>query len=120
MQPRRPNSRERKLDDCRALGVVWKPTIGVFTYRLHVPPEVTTKRSAMSAVMSVFDPVGYLTGWLLRGKLFLQGLRKLELTWDKEIPATLRLTGKSGQMTYAESTKSSYPAISSIWDLLKK
>ena len=79
-----------KSDDCRALGVVWKPSLDVLTYRIHVPPEVATKRSVMSAVMSVFDPIGYLAGWLLRGKLFLQQLWKLELTWDEEIPESVQ------------------------------
>lgn len=80
-----------KLDDCRALGVVWKPVPDTLTYRVHLPPEVATKRSVMSAVMSVFDPIGYLAGWLLRGKLFLQQLWKLELTWDEEIPENVQI-----------------------------
>ena len=58
-----------KSDDCRALGVLWKPSLDMLTYRVHVPPETTTKRAVMSTVISVFDPIGYLTGWLLYGKI---------------------------------------------------
>ncbi|XP_043234664.1 uncharacterized protein LOC122387998 [Amphibalanus amphitrite] len=76
-------------DDHRALGVVWKPSSDMLTYRTHVPPETATKRTVMSTVMSVFDPLGYLTGWLLRGKLLLQQIWKRDLSWDDKIPKDL-------------------------------
>ena len=78
-----------KSDDCRALGVLWKPSLDMLTYRVHVPPERATKRTVMSTVMSVFDPIGYLTGWLLHGKILLQKIWRRELAWDDNIPEDL-------------------------------
>ena len=78
-----------RSDDHRALGVVWKPNRDMLTYRMHEPPEAATKRTVMSTVMSVFDPIGFLTGWLLKGKLLLQQLWKRDLTWDDRLPEDL-------------------------------
>ena len=78
-----------KSDNCRALGVLWKPSLDMLTYRVHVPPETATKRTVMSTVMSVFDPIGYLTGWLLHGKILLQKIWRRDLVWDDNIPEDL-------------------------------
>ncbi|XP_043203370.1 uncharacterized protein LOC122371261 [Amphibalanus amphitrite] len=78
-----------KTDDHRALGIVWKSSLDKLTYREHVPPEIVTKRTVMSTGMSVFDPIGYLSGWLLRGKLLLQQLWQQGISWDEGVPEEL-------------------------------
>ena len=70
----------------RALGVIWSPETDELTYKAKVAPEATTKRTLLSHVMSVFDPVGLLCGWLLTVRLLLQRLWKENLAWDSPLP----------------------------------
>ena len=39
--------------------------------------------------MTVFDPIGFLCGWLLRPKILMQRLWQQGLDWDDEIPSDL-------------------------------
>ena len=78
-----------KVDDQRALGIVWKPSLDILTYREHVPPDIVTKRTLMLTVMSVFGPIGCRSGWLLRGKLLLQKLWQQGISWDGGGPEEL-------------------------------
>ena len=44
-----------------------------------------TKRLFLSALSSVFDPLGLLNPILIKGKIFLQTLWKLNLSWDQPL-----------------------------------
>ena len=46
----------------------------------------TTKRGILSAVSSVFDPLGFLTPFTLKAKLIIQELWRQNLGWDEEVP----------------------------------
>ena len=70
----------------RALGVIWSPSADELTYKARPAPEVVTKRTMLSHVMSVFDPIGLLSGWLLTVRILLQKLWKHELGWDSPVP----------------------------------
>ncbi|CAA9995046.1 unnamed protein product [Nesidiocoris tenuis] len=43
------------------LGVVWHPTADHFSYRIAVGPVANTKRSILSQVASIYDPIGWIT-----------------------------------------------------------
>ena len=74
----------------RALGLIWSPSTDELTYTAKAAPEVVTKRTMLSHVMSVFDPIGLLSGWLLTVRLLLQQLWKEDLEWDSPIPEELK------------------------------
>ncbi|XP_043209021.1 uncharacterized protein LOC122374380 [Amphibalanus amphitrite] len=70
----------------RALGIIWTPETDEIIYKAKPAPETVTKRTVLSHVMSVFDPLGFLSGWLLTVRVLLQQLWKQELGWDTPIP----------------------------------
>lgn len=63
----------------RILGLYWNPTTDTFTYSLQFVKLQTlaeehrpTKREVLRIVMSVFDPLGFLTHLLVHAKVLLQ------------------------------------------------
>ncbi|XP_049880427.1 uncharacterized protein LOC126376924 [Pectinophora gossypiella] len=79
----------------KILGLYWnagRDELGFNTSLNRVPDEVRTrsraptKREALSAVMSIYDPLGPLSHYTIRAKIILQGLWRLKLPWDEPIP----------------------------------
>ena len=73
----------------RALGILWKTTSDDLAFQMKPPSETPTKRTVLSQAMTVFDPIGFLCGWLLRPKILMQRLWQRGLDWDDEIPSDL-------------------------------
>ncbi|XP_044755112.1 uncharacterized protein LOC123314064 [Coccinella septempunctata] len=80
----------------KILGLYWnaqRDELGFNTCMSRVPEDVKagkrapTKREALSAVMSVYDPLGLLSHYTIRSKIILQSLWRLQMTWDEPIPA---------------------------------
>jgi transposase InsO family protein len=87
----------------RVLGLVWEPEPDIFTFRLNfskVKPEIVsgeevpTKREVLRLVMSLFDPLGFLSHFTMKAKVLLQSIWQSEVEWDAEIPERLYLTWK--------------------------
>ncbi|XP_047518171.1 uncharacterized protein LOC125058190 isoform X1 [Pieris napi] len=79
----------------KTLGISWEAAEDVLSFNtsLHrVPQEVKqgirqpTKREALGAVMSVFDPLGLISYYTVTAKIILQQLWRLKTGWDEEIP----------------------------------
>lgn len=80
----------------KILGLCWnskEDELGFNTAMHRVPNEVRsqsrapTKREALSAVMSIYDPLGLLSCYTIRAKIILQSLWRLQIAWDEPIPA---------------------------------
>ena len=74
--------------EAQALGVQWNTyldcfTIGASKNELSTP---RTRREALSLVASLFDPLGFISPFILKGKLLLQELCKENTAWDNLIP----------------------------------
>lgn len=48
-----------------------------------------TKRSALSRVAQLFDPLGWLAPVTIVGKIFIQNLWKSQIGWDDPLPSSL-------------------------------
>lgn len=81
--------------ESKILGLFWnaeKDELGFNTSMNRVPEEVRsrarapTKREALSAVMSIYDPLGLLSHYTIRSKIILQNLWRLQIAWDEQIP----------------------------------
>ena len=74
----------------RTLGVRWDVERDAFLFKVRVPHQPSTKRGILSAVSSLYDPMGFVCPVILAAKKILQKLWKLNLGWDHEIPEDLQ------------------------------
>lgn len=73
----------------KTLGIQWQPSSDMF---LFLPMELNesiglTKRSILSDISKLFDPLGWLSPCIVLAKAFMQQLWLLNLGWDSPIPA---------------------------------
>lgn len=77
----------------KTLGLTWNPCTDCFIYRINLPSSspITTKRSILSEVASLFDPLGLLAPLIVAAKIFLQALWAEGVGWDQTLPAALAI-----------------------------
>ncbi|XP_055620081.1 uncharacterized protein LOC129764715 [Toxorhynchites rutilus septentrionalis] len=78
----------------RVLGIIWCPHEDVFTFSTNFRKELLpylindqrpTKRIALRCLMSLFDPLGFLSPFTIHGKIVLQSLWRTDCDWDQKI-----------------------------------
>lgn len=71
-------------ESIKTLGVTWNPSSDCFQYRVTLSPTVSnpTKRTVLSEVASLFDPLGLLAPLVISEKKFLQKLWAEGMGWD--------------------------------------
>jgi hypothetical protein len=74
------------LPEERTLGVLWDPESDAFGFRAVDKEKPPTRRGILSMTSSVYDPVGFLSPFILKAKLILQDLCRLRIGWDEDIP----------------------------------
>ncbi|KAJ2941115.1 hypothetical protein O0L34_g10350 [Tuta absoluta] len=77
----------------RALGVQWNMGKDVFEYNLNIQQpcnEDVTKRTILAEMQKLFDPLGWIAPSILPGKLLIQKLWLLGLTWDEELADSVK------------------------------
>ncbi|XP_054713716.1 uncharacterized protein LOC129223174 [Uloborus diversus] len=76
-----------KLSDTKTLGLLWKSQNDVFAFNLSCEdqPKVT-KRTVLSKIARIFDPLGLLGPIVTKAKIILQRLWKLKVDWDESLP----------------------------------
>lgn len=74
----------RETAQTKVLGLIWNPSSDTLTFKFSdsKDPEIT-KRSCLSMVSKLFDPLGLLTPVVIKSRIFLQGLWKLKISWDQ-------------------------------------
>jgi len=84
------NSRFIDLKDnliVHTLGFGWQPSTDTFEFKFNFPAEgVITKRSILSTIAKLFDPLGFLSPVIIVGKLLIQELWSIKLDWDDFLP----------------------------------
>jgi len=72
----------------KSLGLEWKPLLDQFFFILSstLQPKCLTKRVILSDLNKIFDPLGFLTPVLIKGKIFLQQMWAEKIDWDKPLP----------------------------------
>ncbi|XP_017797012.1 PREDICTED: uncharacterized protein LOC108578234 [Habropoda laboriosa] len=75
----------------KTLGICWKPRKDYFTYRVNIINREAqeTKRTMLSKIAQIFDPLGLLGPVVVRAKIFFQQFWKTSLDWDEAIPTDL-------------------------------
>ncbi|KAF5302055.1 hypothetical protein FQR65_LT19138 [Abscondita terminalis] len=72
----------------KTLGVYWAPNSDIIQYYTSIStvPGRVTKRSILSNIAQIFDPLGLLGPAIVVAKLLMQNLWKLNITWDESVP----------------------------------
>ncbi|XP_066157628.1 uncharacterized protein, partial [Euwallacea fornicatus] len=78
--------------ELKTLGISWDPEQDILKYTVKVKLDATcvTKRTILSTISEIFDPLGLIGPAMIRAKLIIQSLWKLQLDWDQEVPKELR------------------------------
>lgn len=77
-----------KLDGTvRALGLAWNMGDDTFQYQIKLPniTNTITKRTILSDVQKLFDPLGWLSPAIVPAKILIQQLWLKKITWDEEV-----------------------------------
>ena len=76
-------------ESVKVLGVRWSPEEDAFSFDgMVIPPDVTpTKRAVLSCIARMFDPLGFVSPFVMVAKSLFQELWQLGLDWDAELPA---------------------------------
>lgn len=74
----------------KTLGIHWQPCSDKFLFSV-LPPKILqpTKRSILSSIASLFDPLGLLAPIIIQAKLLMQRLWELKVDWDTVPPGEL-------------------------------
>ena len=83
----------------RVLGMWWNPETDCFTYKLNfhkVNPDVLsglklpTKRDVLRVTMSIFDPIGLVSHFVIKARILFQQIWRSGIHWDDTIPESLQ------------------------------
>ena len=83
------------LPEDHALGLLWDPNRDVFKFRISLKETPMTRHGIISAVNSIYDPLGFCAPVMLEAKLIQQELCRIEtyegakLGWHDPIPPEL-------------------------------
>ncbi|XP_017487272.1 PREDICTED: uncharacterized protein LOC108375640, partial [Rhagoletis zephyria] len=79
----------------RVLGLFWQASTDTFGFKLkfnNVESSVLngmrrpTKRELLSVVMSIFDPLGFLSNFVVSAKILMREVWKHDIRWDEPLP----------------------------------
>jgi len=74
----------------RILGLHWNPDADTFTYHTSsILSNIHTKRSVLSTIAKLYDPLGALAPIIFWAKCFMQLLWQAGLQWDEPLPSHL-------------------------------
>ncbi|XP_046145628.1 uncharacterized protein LOC114881980 [Osmia bicornis bicornis] len=74
-------------ESLKVLGVTWTPSKEAFHFHIDAClPAKYTKRSILSIISNIFDPLGWASPVIIVAKIMLQELWLLKKDWDEEIP----------------------------------
>lgn len=69
----------------RALGLQWNAETDKFTFKICRKEKPPTRRGLLSIISSVYDPLGFVSPFILKAKVILQRLCCEKIGWDAEI-----------------------------------
>ncbi|XP_076285541.1 uncharacterized protein LOC143211602 [Lasioglossum baleicum] len=78
-------------DTVPILGISWNPAHDEFHFRISSQPAVpSTKRTILSTIARLFDPLGWVTPVIIKAKMLMQQLWAERCGWDDPIPDNLQ------------------------------
>ena len=85
------------LPCAKSLGVWWQADEDAFTFKENAPEDnmLYTKRNFLKKITTLYDPIGCLAPFTIRGKMFLQDMRTVGLQWDDELNGMLATSARA-------------------------
>lgn len=78
------------MKDPKTLGLYWDPKPDTLSFFMNVSKlSRVTKRTILSAIASIFDPLGLIAPVVITAKLILQRLWQQKVGWDEALPQDL-------------------------------
>ncbi|GFX61001.1 integrase catalytic domain-containing protein [Trichonephila clavipes] len=80
--------------ETKTLGLLWKPHPDSFAFKIALMTSycdnlIITKKSVISTIARIFDPLGLIGPVITRAKILLQSLWQLKLDWNDPLPSNL-------------------------------
>ncbi|CAK1602112.1 unnamed protein product [Parnassius mnemosyne] len=75
----------------KALGILWNLATDEFCYNFHLPENlsIVTKRTVLSNLQKIYDPLGWIAPSVIMAKMFVQKLWLEGVAWDDKISSIL-------------------------------
>ncbi|XP_072392211.1 uncharacterized protein [Diabrotica undecimpunctata] len=75
-------------ENTKTLGLQWCPSLDLLSYSIdsNLTPKIITKRSILSGIAQIFDPLGLLSPSIIKVKILMQLLWLEKLDWDEGVP----------------------------------
>lgn len=93
--PEEDRSKQSTLDFeqevVNTLGLKWTPLMDTFHFENKQQTTLLTKRSIVSQIARIFDPLGLIGPIITTAKVFMQQLWRSKVSWDEQIPHLLQL-----------------------------
>lgn len=85
------------METTKTLGVYWNPNSDTFSYLVNSieVADYVTKRTMLSQIAKLYDPLGLLGPVILQAKILMQSLWLLNLGWDERVPQDVFTTWAS-------------------------
>ncbi|XP_036347102.1 uncharacterized protein LOC118756446, partial [Rhagoletis pomonella] len=108
----------------KILGVYWDPNKDVFKYAFRfarlkrnvVEGDTTpTKREILQVLMSIFDPLGFLSHYTITLKILLQEIWRSRLGWDEEIDDVMNVKWRQWKAGLAAMSSVEIPRCYSLY-----
>jgi len=73
----------------KVLGLQWNPSMDVFGFNVCPSPHTPTKRTVLSTIARIYDPIGFLAPVIFYAKHITQRIWKANVSWDDPLPLDL-------------------------------
>ncbi|XP_012285896.1 uncharacterized protein LOC105702705 [Orussus abietinus] len=80
-------------EQVKTLGLFWNPSSDAFQFKISLlaarANHQPTKRSILSAIARLFDPLGWLAPVIITAKILIQRLWLAQVDWDQSLPSSV-------------------------------
>ena len=84
------NILEQSQKKPKLIGLLWDKREDSFINQVPNVNKNAAKQNILSILLSIYDPLGFVSPCLLLGKIIYHNLCDLNVPWDKEIPIDIQ------------------------------
>ena len=78
------------LPNDKALGISWNIVDDTFSFKIKLDRRSLTKRTLLSMISSIYNPLGFAASFVLEGRRIVQSLCNQNLPWNMEVNDNLK------------------------------